>query len=103
MRLNIRQRTVMKASSRPSAFEFTLIAEIGERFCDFAPYVPSVNDAGVVAFQAALPSGGSGVFTGEGQDVDALNLESVNERGQIAVRVSLDDGRQAILRSDTLT
>lgn len=44
----------------------TVIATTGDRFRDFAPYVASVNDAGVVAFQAALRSGGSGVFTGSG-------------------------------------
>jgi PASTA domain-containing protein len=41
-----------------------VIATTGERFSDFAPYVASVNDAGTVAFQAALQGGGTGVFTG---------------------------------------
>jgi hypothetical protein len=44
----------------------TVIATTGERFSDFAPYVASVNDAGTVAFQAALRGGGSGIFTGSG-------------------------------------
>jgi len=43
-----------------------VIATTGERFIDFAPYVASVNDAGIVAFQAALRDGGTGVFTGDG-------------------------------------
>src|SRR2546427_4829102 len=47
-------------------FSWTLIATTGERFSDFAPYVASVNDAGIVAFQAALRVGGTGVFTGGG-------------------------------------
>jgi hypothetical protein len=47
----------------------TVIATTGERFTDFAPYVPSVNDAGTVAFQASLRSGGTGVFTGNGGTV----------------------------------
>ena len=47
-------------------FSWTVIAETGERFSDFAPYVASVNDAGTVAFQAALRGGGTGVFTGRG-------------------------------------
>jgi len=47
----------------------TLIATTGERFSDFSPYVASVNDAGTVAFQAALHDGGSGVFTGNGGEV----------------------------------
>jgi hypothetical protein len=32
----------------------TVIATAGERFSDFAPYVASVDDAGLAAFQAAL-------------------------------------------------
>ena len=47
-------------------FSLTVIASTGERFSDFAPYVASVNDAGTVAFQAALQGGGTGVFSGSG-------------------------------------
>jgi len=50
-------------------FSLTVIAGTGERFSDFAPYVASVNDAGTVAFQAALQAGGTGVFTGSGGEV----------------------------------
>jgi hypothetical protein len=48
----------------------TVIASAGERFSEFAPYVASVNDAGTVAFQAALRGGGTGVFTGSGGAVE---------------------------------
>jgi hypothetical protein len=51
-------------------FSVTVIATTGERFSGFAPYVASVNDAGTVAFQAALRGGGSGVFTGSGEAVE---------------------------------
>src|SRR5437870_12879537 len=47
-------------------FSCRVIATTGELFSDFAPYVASVNDAGTVAFQAALRGGGTGVFTGSG-------------------------------------
>jgi len=47
-------------------FSWTEIAKTGDRFTDFAPYAASVNDAGTVAFQAALRGGGTGVFTGNG-------------------------------------
>ena len=50
----------------------TVVAATGERFSGFAPYVASVNDAGIVAFQAALRDGGSGVFAGDGRDVEEL-------------------------------
>jgi len=47
----------------------TVIATTGSRFSDFAPYVASVNDAGIVAFQATLEGGGTGVFMGSGGPV----------------------------------
>jgi hypothetical protein len=47
-------------------FSRTVIANTGERFSDFAPYVASVNDEDTVAFQAALRGGATGVFTGDG-------------------------------------
>jgi hypothetical protein len=49
-----------------------VIATTGERFSDFAPYVASVNDAGLVAFQAELRGGGTGLFTGSGGVVEEL-------------------------------
>jgi len=49
--------------------DLTVIAATGERFGDASPYVASVNDSGTVAFQGALRSGGSGVFTGSGGEV----------------------------------
>lgn len=48
------------------SFTLTLIADTSDRFSDFTPYVASINDHGVVAFQAALRQGGTGVFTGQG-------------------------------------
>jgi hypothetical protein len=53
-------------------FSLTVVAITGERFGTFAPYVASVNDAGLVAFQAALRDGGSGVFAGDGGKVEEL-------------------------------
>jgi hypothetical protein len=51
-------------------FSWTVIATTGELFSEFAPYVASVNDAGTVAFQAALRGGGTGVFSGSGGAVE---------------------------------
>jgi hypothetical protein len=47
----------------------TPIARTGGRFASFAPYVASINDHGVVAFQAGLAEGGTGVFVGSGDEV----------------------------------
>lgn len=52
------------------SLDWTLVAETGQRFSSFAPYVPSVDEQGRVAFQAELRSGGSGVFVGDGDGVD---------------------------------
>jgi hypothetical protein len=53
-----------------SSRHLAVIATTGERFSDFAPYVASVNGAGLVAFQAAMRGGGSGVFAGDGGEVE---------------------------------
>lgn len=50
----------------------TLIAASGGCFAGFSPYVPAIDDEGVVAFQAELRAGGSGVYTGVGEDPVAL-------------------------------
>ncbi|MBS0664430.1 MAG: hypothetical protein JSR48_14285 [Verrucomicrobia bacterium] len=44
--------------------DWSVVAETGERFGSFAPYVPSVSDDGVVAFQAARRAGGTGLYVG---------------------------------------
>jgi hypothetical protein len=50
----------------------TLVAATGDRFSDFSPYVASINNAGVVAFQATLRAGGMGVFTGDGGPISTV-------------------------------
>ena len=97
-------------------FEFTLIAETGHRFGDFTPYVASVNGAGVVAFQAALRTGGSGVFVGDGRSVSTVvhtvdgplggifSHPDINERGEVCFYACLKAGGQRvfIVRDGTL-
>jgi hypothetical protein len=72
---------------------------------------PTLNHAGMVAFWAGLPAGASGVFTGPdlsasmvirtgdllfGATVIELHLGGVNNRGEIAFRAVLSNGRQVI-------
>lgn len=47
-------------------FRLALIADTSGEFSDFSPYVASINNAGLVAFQATLKRGGAGLFTGDG-------------------------------------
>ncbi len=50
-------------------YELVAIAETGDRFSDFAPYVASINDNGMVAFQATHRAGGFGIHIGDGDAV----------------------------------
>jgi len=51
---------------RIRSYPLTPIASTGDRFTDFMPYAASINSRGVVAFQAAVKGGGSGVYAGSG-------------------------------------
>lgn len=42
-----------------------LIAETNQTLVDFGPYVPAINHAGTVTFQAKLVGGSSSIFSGE--------------------------------------
>src|SRR5437870_10900620 len=87
-------------------FSLTVIATTGERFSDFAPYVASVNDAGIVAFQAALRAGGTGVFTGSGEEVveaaepsllgDVTSHPDLNGAGATSFYADRTDGSQGV-------
>jgi hypothetical protein len=46
-------------------FALTEVARTGEHFADFAPYVPAIDPAGRVVFQAAWRAGGSGIFAAQ--------------------------------------
>src|SRR5262249_56847714 len=94
----------------------TAIAAAGGPFSDVGS-LPSLNDAGTVAFFAILAGGGSGIFTGPdpvadrvigigdpllGSTVVALNFvpEGLNDSGQLAFGAGLADGRQVVVRAD---
>jgi hypothetical protein len=78
----------------------------GDEFSDFAPYVASVNDAGIVAFQAALRGGGMGVFTGTGGEVaevvgpdrvaEVTSHPDLNAAGAVAFYGGRSEGGQAV-------
>ncbi|WP_374566189.1 choice-of-anchor tandem repeat NxxGxxAF-containing protein [Ideonella sp.] len=92
-------------------YTLTTIASTGDRFTDFAPYVASINDAGVVAFQATLAGGHSGVFTGGGGPITDIAVTTsaacpvqrftshpdINRAGALTVYGTLDTGEQALL------
>jgi hypothetical protein len=87
-------------------FSLTVIASTGDRFSGFAPYVASVNDAGTVAFQAALHGGGSGVFIGDGEEVGEVvgparlaavtSHPDLNNAGEVSFYGELRGGGQGV-------
>ena len=92
-------------------YTLTPIATNDGRFVDFAPYVASINDEGVVAFQATLSDGHSGVFTGDGKSITDIAVTAstacpvrlfsshpdINQAGKLAVYGTLKSGDQAVL------
>jgi hypothetical protein len=99
----------MTPAAPPSSFAVRLIAETGDRFSDFVPYVASVNNAGTVAFQAALRTGGSAVFTGSGGEVAKvldtadprfngfISHPDLNDRGALSVYAGLPSSGQGVV------
>lgn len=89
----------------------TRIATNDGRFVDFAPYVPSINDDGAVAFQATLRDGHSGVFTSDGKSITDIAVTAsaacparvfsshpdINQAGKLAVYATLKSGEAAAL------
>ena len=98
------------SQSQVRSFASTLIADTSDRFSDFTPYVPSINKQGLVAFQAALRSGGAGIFTGDGGPIttiddmtrglfrDFYSHPDVNSEGEVSYYADLKLGGQAIVR-----
>jgi hypothetical protein len=86
----------------------TVIADTSDRFSDFAPYVPSINNRGDIAFQAALRHGGTAVFIADGAgDRPAAQLASdrirevcshpdINDAGDCSFYATRDDGRGVV-------
>lgn len=99
----------MTVQGRP--YTLTTTASNGGRFTGFAPYVPSINDKGIVAFQATLEGGHSGVFTSDGASVTDIAVTSsahclaqrfsshpdINRSGALAVYATLRNGEDALL------
>lgn len=71
--------------------------------------IPSINEAGTVAFNAGLDAGGQGIFTGSSQGVttvadsngnfDSFSSADINEQGAVAFLAQLDDQSTGIFTS----
>src|SRR5262245_6788562 len=86
--------------------ELTLVASTGDRFATFSPYVASVNEQGLVAFQAERTDGTHAVCVGEGRDLDEVAPEDVaavtshpdlNDRGDLSFYGVDGSGRPKVI------
>ena len=53
-------------------YSLSVVAETGDRFTDFSPYVAAIDEQGSVFFSATTTDGGSGVFRSDGTHVTAV-------------------------------
>jgi hypothetical protein len=93
------------------SYILTPVATNDGRFTGFAPYVASINDEGVVAFQATLSDGHSGVFSSDGKSIADIAVTAsiacparlfsshpdINQAGKLAVYGTLKSGDEAVL------
>ena len=99
----------MHAAFQPGSYSLSPIAETGERFSDFAPYVASINNDGIVAFQASLQEGGSGAYVTDGETITVIaesgggllgevcSHPDINHDGSSCFYAELESGRRAVL------
>ena len=59
-------------SSLNRKYEFTIIAETADRFIDFSPYVASINNNGIISFQAESANGITGIYSGDGKSLNII-------------------------------
>lgn len=81
-----------------------VIADTSGPLSDFRPYVPSINDRGVVAFQATRQSGATGVFCGDGGPLSLLpqpaiyrSHPDINNHGALCAYAELPAGQQVVV------
>ena len=80
----------MAAGFAAGPYHLSVIAETGDRFADFAPYVAAIDDGGVVVFSAALTTGGSGVFRGDGTRVATVADSTPGTFQQVSSHPDID-------------
>jgi len=82
-----------------------VIAGTSGPFADFGPYVPSINDRGMVAFQATRRGSTTGIFCGDGGPISYLrpaatyhSHPAINNHGTLCAYADTpEDGTQAVI------
>jgi hypothetical protein len=107
----------LKHFSAVRSYTLTPLAETGDRFSDFSPYVASINDVGTVFFQAAISGGGAGIFNATGEQIrtvidtantslaDICSHPDTNRNGDVTFYADLKSGGGSVIRisADRLT
>ncbi len=76
-------------------YTLTPIADTSDLFAEFVPYVVSVNNHGVVAFQATLRGGGSGVYTGSGGPISTVIDSATGPLSNVYSHPDINQGESA--------
>ena len=82
----------MTSAFKGNSYTLSPVAETGERFSGFAPYVAAIDNRGVVAFQAALADGGSGVYASDGGLVATIAESATGPFGGVCSHPDINPG-----------
>ena len=82
----------MRPTFKGNSYTLSPVAETGERFSDFVPYVAAVDNRGIVAFQAALAGGGSGVYTSDEGRVTTIAESATGPFGGVCSHPDINPG-----------
>jgi len=76
-------------------YTLTPIADTSDRFTDFRPYAVSLNNHGVVAFQATVTGGDSGVYTVSGGQISAVADSDTGPLRNVCSHPDINQGESA--------
>jgi len=79
------------------SYTLTPIADTSDRFTDFMPYAVSLNNHGVVAFQATVRGGDSGVYTGSGGPISTVTDSATGPLSNVYSHPDINRGGSACL------
>lgn len=107
--VNQNGKTISIASSRDRFSNFNVgFRTVGTDGPASAFSVPSINDAGTVAFHATLDTGATGIFLGRGKGTvkvadnagkfSSFSSPSINNNGTVAFLAQLDNGKHGIFK-----
>jgi PEP-CTERM motif len=96
--------TVLAFTNKAFAFTFTKIADSNNTYSSFTP--PTINDDGNVLFQADLTEGTSGIFIGNGININTIansngynsfgQLPGMNDKGAVVFKANANGGNPGI-------